>query len=286
MRHPEWLKVALTGTHVTKKILRKNNVTTVCEEARCPNQGMCFSKSTATFMILGDRCTRDCAFCAVEHALPFPVDPDEPGRIAEAAVTLGLRFVVITSVSRDDLPDNGAGQFAATVRFLKKKKRDIRVEILTPDFQGDTAALKTALDSGPDVFNHNIETVPNKYPLVRPQADYARSLRILRTAKRLYPHIRTKSGLMVGLGEKKEEILAVMNDLREAGCDFLTIGQYLQPRKNNIDVAEYIHPEDFEYYRIKGYALGFLSVASSPLTRSSMNAEEMFRSQQDTVPLE
>jgi lipoic acid synthetase len=283
MRHPEWLKVKLNGTHNTKKILRNHNVSTVCEEARCPNQGKCFSNSTATFMILGDRCTRDCAFCAVEHAMPYPPDPFEPERVAEAAVSLGLRFAVITSVSRDDLPDKGAGQFAATVRCIKKKNRTIRMEILTPDFQGDVAALKTALDSAPDVFNHNIETVPNLYPEVRPRADYRTSLFILKMAKELYPHIKTKSGIMVGLGEKEEEILAVMYDLRETGCDFLTIGQYLQPRKNNIAVADYIHPEIFEYYRHKGREMGFLSVASSPLTRSSMNAEKIFKEGNETI---
>jgi len=276
MRHPEWIRVKSTGTHATRKILRHHGVSTVCEEAKCPNQGKCFSHSTATFMILGDRCTRDCAFCAVESSMPLPVDPDEPEKVAEAAVSLGLKFVVITSVTRDDLPDGGAGHFANTVRAVRKKGPSMKIEILTPDFNGDPASLKTALDASPDVFNHNVETVPRLYSTVRQMADYQTSINVLKTAKKLYPGIKTKSGIMLGLGENGSEVLSVMKDLRDAKCDFLTIGQYLQPGRNNIPVAEYVKPEVFEQYRKEALKMGFAAVASSPLTRSSMDAGEMF----------
>jgi lipoic acid synthetase len=276
MRHPEWIKVKSTDTHGTKKILRHHRVSTVCEEARCPNQGKCFSKSTATFMILGDRCTRNCSFCAVESSKPLPPDPHEPERVAEAASALGLKFVVITSVTRDDLPDGGALQFAGTIRALRGKNNTIKIEVLTPDFKGNVEAIKTVLAACPDVFNHNVETVPGLYSTVRPQADYSLSIKVLKTARELYPDMKTKSGIMLGLGETETEVLSVMKDLRNAGCDFLTIGQYLQPRRNNLPVVEYIKPEVFEYYRVKGLEMGFTAVASSPLTRSSMDAGEMF----------
>ena len=276
MRHPEWIKVKATGTHQTRKVLRHHGVSTVCEEARCPNQGKCFSKSVATFMILGDRCTRNCAFCAVESSKPFPPDPDEPQKVAAAAQELGLKFVVITSVSRDDLADGGSHQFARSIQALRKANKPLKIEVLTPDFKGDAEALKIVLAQGPDVFNHNIETVPRLYPVVRPMADYLTSVNILKNSKELYPNIRTKSGIMLGLGEKEEEVISVMQDLRKAGCDFLTIGQYLQPRRTNISVIEYIRPEVFEEYRVKGLEMGFKAVASSPLTRSSMDAGEMF----------
>jgi lipoic acid synthetase len=292
MRHPEWIKVRSSGAHETKKILRHYKVSTVCEEARCPNQGKCFSNSTVTFMILGDKCTRNCSFCAVESAKPLPPDIDEPERIADTSLALGLNFVVITSVTRDDLPDGGAGHFAKTIQAIRQRQKspEIKIEVLTPDFKGDKNALRTVLDAEPDVFNHNVETVPKLYPVVRPQvgsthrgrfvprfrADYNISLNILKSAKTLYPDIKTKSGIILGLGEKDSEVLSVMGDLREAGCDFLTIGQYLRPRKENLPVVEYIRPEVFEQYRIKGLEMGFKAVASSPLTRSSMNAEEMY----------
>jgi lipoic acid synthetase len=281
MRHPEWIKVKATGTHATKKILRHYGVSTVCEEAKCPNQGKCFSKSTATFMILGDRCTRNCSFCAVESSNPLPPDPDEPSRVAEAAMALKLKFVVITSVTRDDLPDGGAGQFAKVVQVVRDNNNAIKIEVLTPDFKGNREALKTVLNARPDVFNHNVETVPRLYPEVRPLADYQTSVNILKTAKDLYPGIKTKSGIMLGLGENEPEVLSVMKDLRDAGCDFLTVGQYLQPRRNNIPVVEYVIPDMFEKYRLKGLGMGFSAVASSPLTRSSMDAGEMFL---ETVP--
>ena len=276
MRHPEWIKVKSTNTHETKKILRHHGVSTVCEEARCPNQGKCFSQSAAAFMILGDRCTRNCSFCAVESSEPLPPDPEEPEKVANAVMALGLKFAVITSVTRDDLPDGGAGGFAGTIQAIKNKNNAIKIEVLTPDFKGDSEALKTVLDAGPDVFNHNIETVPRLYSAVRPMADYATSVSVLNTAKKLSPAIKTKSGIMTGLGETEQEVLSVMHDLREAGCDFLTIGQYLQPRRTNIPVVEYIKPEIFERYRIKALEKGFRAVASSPLTRSSMDASAMF----------
>lgn len=277
MRHPEWLKVKTTGTHNTRKILRSFGVSTVCEEAKCPNQGKCFSDSTATFMILGDICTRNCSFCAVQSGSPLPVKYDEPERVADAALSLGLEYVVITSVTRDDLPDGGAECFVLTVKALRKRIPDIKIEVLTPDFKGDFEALKSVLDSQPDVFNHNIETVRSLYPVVRPEADYKTSLNILKSVKLLYPDLVTKSGIMLGVGESEDEVLSCMTDLRECGCDLLTIGQYLQPRRENLPVAEYIRPEVFEDYRAKGLELGFRAVASSPLVRSSMNAGEMFK---------
>ncbi len=276
MRHPEWIKVSLAGMHDTKKVLRHHGVSTVCEEARCPNRGKCFSESTATFMILGDRCTRNCAFCAVESSLPLPPDPDEPQRVAEAAVELGLKFVVITSVTRDDLSDGGADQFAKTIRAVRQMGKSIKIEVLTPDFKGSTEALNAVLGAMPDVFNHNIETVPRLYGAVRPMADYGTSLDILKNAKKLYPEATSKSGIMVGLGEDEGEVLQVMKDLRDAECDILTVGQYLRPGRRNIPVVEYITPAVFEKYRAAALGLGFRAVASSPLTRSSMNAEKIF----------
>ena len=276
MRHPEWIKVKLTGTHETKKILRHHGVSTVCEEARCPNQGKCFSRNIATFMILGDRCTRNCSFCAVESSQPLPPDPYEPDKVADAALELGLKFVVVTSVSRDDLPDGGAGQFARTIQAIRSKNKSIKIEVLTPDFKADTEAIKLVLSARPDVFNHNIETVPRLYSMVRPMADYPTSIDILNLAKKMYPDVKTKSGIMVGLGEKETEVLSVMSHLIDARCDFLTIGQYLQPGRTNIPVVEYIKPEIFEQYKVKGLEMGLKAVSSSPLTRSSMDAEKMF----------
>jgi len=275
MRHPEWIKVNLSGTHETKRVLRRYGVNTVCEEARCPNIGKCFRKNTATFMILGDRCTRRCGFCAVNSSRPLPPDPEEPLRVAEAAHALGLDYVVITSVTRDDLADGGASQFVRTIRELRNTIPDIRIEVLTPDFRGDLNALKAVVMERPDVFNHNVETVPRLYPEVRPGADYNRSLMLLEKVKEIDPELPTKSGIMVGLGETESEVLEVMRDLRDAGCELLTIGQYLQPKKENIPVVEYIRPEIFERYRDEGYRMGFKSVVSSPLARSSMDAREM-----------
>lgn len=230
-------------------------------------------------MILGSQCTRDCGFCAVGSSALHPPDPPdtaEPERIALAALEMGLRHVVITSVTRDDLPDGGAFHFSRTVREIKKRLPHTTVEVLTPDFLGDIISLKTVLDAGPDVFNHNIETVPRLYPLVRSQALYERSLALLRTAKESVPHLRIKSGIMVGLGETSEEVLLVIEDIASGGCDFLTIGQYLRPTKKHIPVAEYVSPETFEHYRKAALRVGFRAVISAPLARSSMNAEEMF----------
>lgn len=283
MRLPEWIKVKSfaedpikrAGLRDTKHILRSYRLSTVCEEARCPNQNKCFSKPTATFMILGSACTRNCGFCSVESAVPKPLDDSEPERVAMAAKEMGLRYVVITSVTRDDLSDGGASHFAKTVKAVREYLSDARVEVLTPDFRGDYNALKTVLYSRPDVYNHNVETVPGLYQHVRPQADYKTSLNVLLNAKSIEPDITTKSGLMLGLGETFDEVVRVLSDLRDAGCDAVTIGQYLMPSKKNIPVVEYVLPEVFDEYKGVAIKLGFKYVASSPLTRSSMNAEEM-----------
>ena len=281
MRLPSWIKTKhVSGLHSTKQILRSHGISTVCEEARCPNIGLCFSKPTATFLILGHRCTRQCGFCSVDSAF-LPLDPpaaDEPERVARTAQEMGLRYVVITSVTRDDLPDGGALHFARTTNALRDVLPDAVIEVLIPDFKGDIGALKTVLHSGPDVMNHNVETVPRLYPLVRPQADYERSLHLLEIAKKEAPHIRIKSGIMVGLGETFDETVSVIRDLSSAGCDFLTIGQYLRPSKRNLPVVEYVAPLTFIHYREAALRMGFKGVASSPLVRSSMNAEEMFLS--------
>jgi lipoic acid synthetase len=279
MRHPYWIKTKyVTGLHSTKKILRNHGIFTVCEEARCPNIGLCFSKPTATFLILGPRCTRQCGFCSVDsESLPLgPPAPDEPERVARAAREMGLKYVVITSVSRDDLPDGGAQHFAHTIRALRDILPDVWIEVLIPDFKGDVGALKIVLQAGPDVLNHNVETVPRLYPQVRPQADYERSLNVLGVAKKKASRIRIKSGVMVGLGETFGEVVSVMRDLSSVGCDFLTIGQYLRPSKRNLPVVEYVEPHTFIDYKEAALTIGFKGVASSPLVRSSMNAEEMF----------
>jgi lipoic acid synthetase len=280
LRLPEWIKTKRNGGVVrdTKRLLRNYGLSTVCEEARCPNAGACFSKPTVTFMILGSVCTRNCGFCSVKSSTPRPVDPHEPGRIAKAAREMGLRYVVITSVTRDDLDDGGAGQFAKTVRALKEHKPDTKVEVLTPDFKGNLRNVDTVLQSEPDVFNHNVETIPRLYPVVRPLADYKRSLNILAHSKNTAPRIFTKSGLMLGLGETFDEVLKVFYDLRNAGCDFLTVGQYLRPSKLNLPVIEYREPAIFERLRLTALSLGFKYVASAPLVRSSMSAEEMYNS--------
>lgn len=276
-RLPEWLRVKYrhSALHGMKGALRGYGLATVCEEARCPNKAECFSKPTATFMILGTRCTRNCGFCSVETGAPELPDTLEPRRVARAARGMGLRYVVITSVSRDDLPDGGAGHFAETIRAVRKELPHAGVEVLTPDFRGNGDALRVALEAGPDVFNHNVETVPRLYPVARPDADYRRSLGVIRSAATLAPGVRVKSGLMVGLGETLEEVSAVMEDLRGAGCELLTIGQYMRPARRNLPVVEYIRPEVFEGLGRRALEMGFRFVASSPLTRSSMNAEEM-----------
>lgn len=258
--------------------MRSHGLSTVCEEARCPNKAECFKHPTATFMILGSTCTRSCGFCAVEKGAPYlPPDTDEPRRLAEAAYEMGLRYVVITSVTRDDLPDGGAAHFATCINALRVTLPDVGIEILTPDFLGSEDALRAVLEAGPDVFNHNVETVPSLYHRVRPQADYWRSIELISRAGQIAPHVKRKSGLMLGLGELMSEALDVLGDLRKAGCSFVTIGQYLRPAKGGLEVKEYIHPDVFEELRNRALEMGFEFVASAPLVRSSMNAEQMYR---------
>ena len=277
MRLPEWIKVkSFTGLHNTKSILRNYGLSTVCEEAKCPNRGECFSKPTATFMILGSACTRNCGFCAVESSKPGPLDNDEPEKVAMAAKEMGLKYVVITSVTRDDIKDGGASHFARTVSAVREHLPAAKIEVLTPDFRGNKDSLKTVLDSRPDVYNHNVETVPRLYPYVRHQADYSNSLNVLMNAKSIAPEITIKSGFMVGLGETFTEIIDVLRDLKTAGCDTVTIGQYLRPSKKNLPVREYIRPEMFDVYKEIALDMGFKYAASSPLARSSMNADEMY----------
>jgi lipoyl synthase len=277
LRLPEWIKTkSAGGLHNTKRVLRGHRLSTVCEEARCPNMGRCFSKPTAAFMILGSQCTRSCRFCAVQSSSPGPLDPHEPERVALAARDMGLRYVVVTSVTRDDLSDGGANHFAKTVHALKTYMPDAKVEVLTPDFQGRVSDLALVLHAGPDVYNHNVETVPRLYPSVRPHADYHRSLKMLGYAKKNAPGLHVKSGIMLGLGERLHEVEDVLCNLRSAGCDIITIGQYLRPSRLHLPVAEYIRPEIFERLRVKALAMGFRYAASAPLVRSSMNAEEMY----------
>lgn len=275
--HPTWLwrpisPQAEAAVERMEGLLADLELHTVCQEARCPNLAECFGAGTATFLILGDRCTRACRFCAVGHGAPQAVDEAEPERVAEAAFRLGLQHVVITSVTRDDLPDGGASAFAATIQAVRRRLPEACVEVLIPDFGGSDAALETVLSSRPDVLNHNLETVPRLYPLVRPGADYRRSLSVLTQTKALTPEIVTKSGLMVGLGERVSEVIQVLADLRAVGCDLLTIGQYLQPTERQLPVARYVPPEEFDGYREKAEALGFAGVAAGPLVRSSHQA--------------
>ncbi|MBE3549904.1 MAG: lipoyl synthase [Brockia lithotrophica] len=274
-RKPSWLKVTLAASPTlgeVRRTLRELRLTTVCEEARCPNRQECFGSGTATFMLLGDVCTRNCRFCAVKTGRPAPPDPDEPFRVAEGARRLGLRYVVLTSVARDDLPDGGAGHFAKTVRALKEAIPGVRVEVLVPDFGGDREALCTVLASGVDVFNHNVETVRRLTPSVRARATYDRSLSVLTAAKACAPHVPTKSGFMVGLGETREEIEELLRDLRNAQVDLLTIGQYLRPTPAQLPVVRYYSPEEFREIARKAYALGFTYVAAGSLVRSSYHA--------------
>ena len=276
MRLPLWLKTdTFKGLRPTKQLLRKHGVSTVCEEARCPNKGHCFNRPTATFMILGQDCTRACGFCSVNHLTPSPLSLDEPQRVAEASKELNLKHVVITSVTRDDLFDGGAEQFARTIYAIRLQLPDSTIEVLTPDFNGRIVDLQTVLNAKPDVFNHNVETVPSLYSIVRPQANYTQSLNVLKEARRFSKNYKVKSGLMVGLGESFNEVISVIKDIRESGCEILTIGQYMRPSRNNLPVKEYIHPEVFERYKEIALEMGFTFVASAPLVRSSMNAEEM-----------
>lgn len=279
LRKPPWLKKRIPPFQdlvKVKSILDETELHTVCEEARCPNLGECFSKGTATILILGRICTRNCGFCAVEHGVPAPPDKAEPERVAQAVKKMGLQYIVITSVTRDDLPDGGAKIFANTIQAIRSLDQKIRIEVLIPDFHGESSSLEMVLNASPDVMNHNIETIARFYPQVRPQADYKRSLELLRRSKISHPHLLTKSGFMLGLGESRKEVLDLLQDLGEVGCDFLTIGQYLQPRPDRLPVVRYIPPQEFEEYRNIGEEMGFTSVASAPFVRSSFHASEMF----------
>ena len=259
-------------------LLRENVLNTVCEEARCPNLGECFSRGTATFMLLGDRCTRRCSYCSIGTAKPLPPDPDEPERVASAAVRLGLRYVVLTSVNRDDLPDGGAAHFAATALAVRRALPAVEIEVLTPDFKGDRRALAAVLEARPTVFNHNIETVPRLFRRVRPQGSYRLSLDVLAAARELRPGVPTKSGLMVGLGETDAEALSVLRDLRDRGVEIVTIGQYLRPTRQHEPVDRYLRPDAFDALAAQARAIGFPTVYAGVFVRSSYNASEVFRS--------
>ena len=276
-RIPEWLTIRLPKSRDTDEVaslMRSKGLVTVCEEARCPNLGECWSKKTATFMIMGDTCTRSCRFCAVKTGKGGPLDPLEPRKVAESAAALGLRHTVVTSVNRDELPDGGANHFAATIHWLKELLPDTIVEVLTPDFLGNKENIQIVVDAKPHVFNHNIETVPRLYRKVRPQARYARTLQLLQYVKQADPEIYTKSGFMVGFGETRDEVVELLHDLKAHDVDAVTIGQYLKPGKNYLDVVEYVHPDVFAEYKEIGEAMGFLFVASGPFIRSSYNAKE------------
>jgi lipoic acid synthetase len=279
LKKPPWLKKRLPPIQdlmKVKSILEETALHTVCEEARCPNLGECFSQGTATLLILGRICTRNCGFCAVEPGMPAPPDETEPENVAQAVKKMGLQYVVITSVTRDDLPDGGASHFVKTIKAIRALDRKIKVEVLIPDFKGEFSSLMTVLEETPDVLNHNIETIPRLYSRVRPQADYRRSLNLIKIVKESYPQLLAKSGFMLGLGETGEEVINLLQDLRGVGCDFLTIGQYLQPRSDRLPVARYIPPEEFEEYQKIGMEMGFKSVASGPFVRSSFHAAQMF----------
>jgi lipoic acid synthetase len=279
-RKPAWIRVRAPSSpvyHETRALMRENRLTTVCEEAACPNIGECWSQRHATMMIMGGTCTRACAFCNVATGLPGPLDADEPDRVGDAVAKLGLNHVVVTSVDRDDLADGGAGHFARTIRAIRAATPGTTIEVLTPDFLRKPAgALETVVEARPDVFNHNLETVPKLYPTIRPGARYYHSLRLLHRAKELDPTIFTKSGLMVGLGEERGEVLQVMDDLRSAEVDFLTIGQYLQPTVKHAAVDRFVEPAEFEDHARMARGKGFLLVSATPLTRSSYHADRDF----------
>ena len=279
LRKPDWIRVKAPGSaafNATRAIVRDNGLVTVCEEASCPNIGECWSKKHATFMILGDTCTRACAFCNVRTGLPGPVDADEPARVAEAVARMELSHAVVTSVDRDDLDDGGAAHFAAVITAIRERSPATTIEVLTPDFLRKAGAMEIVVDAKPDVFNHNLETVPGLYLTIRPGARYFHSLRLLQSVKERDPALFTKSGIMVGLGESREQVLQVMDDMRSAAVDFITIGQYLQPTRKHAAIDRFVTPDEFKAYETIAYAKGFLMVASSPLTRSSHHAGEDF----------
>jgi lipoic acid synthetase len=279
LKKPDWIRVKAPvskGYVETQRIVRANGLHTVCEEAGCPNIGECWEKKHATFMIMGDTCTRACAFCNVKTGLPLPLDEAEPAHVAEATAKLGLSHVVVTSVDRDDLADGGGAHFAAVIRAIRERCPETTIEVLTPDFLRKEGAIETVAAAKPDIFNHNLETVPSKYLTVRPGARYFHSIRLLQRVKEMDPAMFTKSGIMVGLGETRNEIAQVMDDLRSAQVDFLTIGQYLQPTRKHHAVVSFITPEEFKTFEAIAYAKGFLMVSSSPLTRSSHHAGDAF----------
>ncbi|MEZ5529831.1 MAG: lipoyl synthase [Porticoccaceae bacterium] len=283
-RKPEWMRIRMSTSpkvQEIKQILRKNKLSSVCEEAACPNLSECFSHGTATFMIMGDICTRRCPFCDVGHGKPNPLDPEEPTHLAQAIHEMQLRYVVITSVDRDDLRDGGAQHFADCIRESKALSPNLKVEILVPDFRGRMEpALEVLTATPPDVFNHNMETVPRLYREARPGANYQWSLKLLQEYKRLNPGVPTKSGLMVGLGETKDELLRTLDDLRAHDVEMLTVGQYLQPSKNHLPVDRFVHPDEFEEYAEYGRSIGFSQVASGPLVRSSYHADKQAKGEQ------
>ncbi len=279
-RKPPWLRRRISADPEfmgVNRLIKAKGLHTVCQEAECPNRWECFSRRTATFLIMGPSCTRNCRFCAVRHDPVAPPDPDEPGRVADAVQTLNLKYAVITSVTRDDLPDGGASFFAATIHEIRKRTPTARVEVLIPDFRGDAAALETVLAARPDVLNHNIETVSRLYPTVRPEAGYDRSIALLARVKAMHPEMLTKSGIMLGLGETAQEARSALSDLRQARCDILTVGQYLQPSPKQLPVSRFVPPEEFDAVRRTALDMGFAEVASGPLVRSSYFAEGLFK---------
>ncbi|MGI6077209.1 MAG: lipoyl synthase [Fastidiosipilaceae bacterium] len=281
MPKPKWLKAPLMSPDLglkVKNLLKQQELHSVCQEAACPNCGECFNKGTATFLIMGQQCTRNCRFCNITNGRPGPLDPDEPLHLLQSVSIMNLNHVVITSVTRDDLPDGGAAHFARCIRLLKEELDPApTVEVLIPDLQGDESALQVVLDANPEILNHNIETVPRLYDSVRPQAIYQRSLDVLKNAKAMRPDILTKSGIMLGLGETAEDVLAVLQDLRDHDCDLLTIGQYLAPTKDHHPVVEYVKPEQFDRYKEAALAMEFKGVASGPLVRSSYRADKLYQ---------
>lgn len=279
-RRPDWLRIRTSGSfnqNTVSKIVSAHGLHTVCNSAQCPNRAECFQRGTATFLVMGNTCTRNCTFCAVNKGEPEPLDPTEPGEIASAVRELGLKHAVITSVTRDDLTDGGAAHFVSMVTAMRKRNQHVTIEILVPDFAGNEEALKTVLDSSPDILNHNIETIARLYPEVRPMASYERSLKLLELSKTFRADIFTKSGLMLGLGETFDEVVALLRDLREVDCDFLTIGQYLSPSAKHHPVCRYAEPSEFDRLRNLALELGFREAFCAPMVRSSFHAGELFQ---------
>lgn len=279
---PPWLKTKKTPlgkSLAVNNILKRHNLHTVCQSARCPNLFECFSRGTATFLILGDTCTRHCRFCSVKKQAPLPLVSDEPKKVADACLKMKLKHIVITSVTRDDLPDGGASIFHDTIIEVRRACPDTTIEVLTPDFQGQEKSISKVIEAKPDIFNHNIETVPRLYESIRPEADYRRSLAVLGYAKKISPGVTTKSGLMLGLGEEQSEVLDALKDLRQVACDVVTLGQYLRPslKSETVAVARFVRPEEFDDYRNQAYKLGFKAVAAGPFVRSSYNAGELMK---------